>query len=81
MLYVFGGSGSGTADTERNESHNACMMKAVVDNGKHDFDFFTEEVIAFFVIFLARAFNNILAAITVPDTTAIYLTPQYYRWI
>ena len=38
-----GGAGSGTADTERNESHNAAMMKAVVDHGKHDIDFFNEK--------------------------------------
>ena len=42
-----GGAGSGTKDTERNESHNACMMKAIVDHGyNNDIDFFNDQVIA-----------------------------------
>ena len=28
-----GGAGSGVDDTERNESHNACMIKAMIDDG------------------------------------------------
>ena len=41
-----GGAGAGTADTERNESHNACMMKAMVDNPGHDLSYYDDEVIA-----------------------------------
>ena len=42
-----GGAGSGTKDTERNESHNACMMRAIVDDGyNHDIEHFDEERIA-----------------------------------
>jgi hypothetical protein len=41
-----GGAGAGTADTERNESHNACMMKAMVDNPGHDLEYYDDEVIA-----------------------------------
>lgn len=41
-----GGAGAGTADTERNESHNACMMRAMVDNPGHDLGYYDEEVIA-----------------------------------
>ena len=34
-----GGSGSGSKDTARNEAHNACMMKAMVDDGyNHDLE-------------------------------------------
>jgi len=64
-----GGAGSGTADTERNESHNACMMKAVVDNGKHDIDFFTEEVIA-------QAYKNNSPANISANTDKILETPE-----
>ena len=30
-----GGAGSGTKDTARNESHNACMIKAMIDDGSN----------------------------------------------
>ena len=42
-----GGAGSGTKDTERNESHNACMMRAMVDDGyNNELDHFDEARIA-----------------------------------
>ena len=42
-----GGSGSGSKDTARNEAHNACMMKAMVDDGyNHDLEYFDKERIA-----------------------------------
>ena len=42
-----GGAGSGTKDTERNESHNACMMRAVVDDGyNNELDHFDDARIA-----------------------------------
>ena len=42
-----GGSGSGTHDTARNESHNACMMKAMADDGSgYDLEHFDEARIA-----------------------------------
>ena len=42
-----GGAGSGTKDTARNESHNACMMRAMVDDGwSNDLDHFDDARIA-----------------------------------
>jgi len=42
-----GGAGSGSKDTARNESHNACMMRAMVDDGwSNDLDHFDEARIA-----------------------------------
>jgi len=64
-----GGAGSGTADTERNESHNAAMMKAVVDHGKHDIDFFNEEIIA-------QAYKDNSPANISANTDKILQTPE-----
>ena len=42
-----GGAGSGTADTARNEAHNACMMYAMVHHGhNNDLEYFDTGVIA-----------------------------------
>lgn len=42
----FGGAGSGTKDTQRNECHQAAMCQAFLDHGMHDFDFFDDKIIA-----------------------------------
>jgi hypothetical protein len=42
----FGGAGSGTKDTQRNECHQAAMCQAYLDHGMHDFDFFDDKIIA-----------------------------------
>ena len=42
-----GGAGSGSDDTERNESHNACMIKAMIDDGyNYDIEHFDDKRIA-----------------------------------
>ena len=42
-----GGAGSGSKETARNEAHNACMMRAMVDDGfNNDLDYFDEARIA-----------------------------------
>ena len=41
----FGGAGSGTIDTRRNECHQAAMCQAYVDHGLHDFEFYDDKII------------------------------------
>ena len=64
-----GGAGAGTADTERNESHNACMMKAMVDNPGHDLEYYDEAVIA--QAYKANGASNVSS-----NTDTILETPE-----
>lgn len=40
----FGGAGSGTKDTARNESHNAVMIQAMLEHGIHDVEYFDNDI-------------------------------------
>jgi hypothetical protein len=70
---VFGGGigfGGGTKDTERNESHNAAMMYAMVHAGSnHDMEYFDETVIA-------QAYKSNGAANVSANTDKILETPE-----
>jgi hypothetical protein len=64
-----GGAGAGTADTERNESHNACMMKAMVDNPGHNLEYYDSKVIA-------QAYQSNGTANVSANTDKILETPE-----
>jgi hypothetical protein len=72
---VFGGGigfGGGTKDTERNESHNAAMMYAMVHAGSnHDMEYFDETVIA-------QAYKDNGAANVSANTDKILETPEMW---
>lgn len=69
-----GGAGSGTKDTERNESHNACMMRAVVDDGyNNELEHFDDERIA-------QAYKDNGTANISANTDKILETPENW-WL
>ena len=70
----FGGAGSGTKDTARNEAHNACMMRAIVDDGYNNaYEHFDDARIA-------KAYKDNGSGNVSVNTDTILETPENW-WI
>jgi hypothetical protein len=69
-----GGAGSGTKDTARNECHNACMIKAMIDDGSN------YEIEHFDSARIAKAYKDNGATNLSVNTDTILETPEEW-WI
>ena len=69
-----GGAGSGTKDTARNECHNACMIKAMIDDGSN------YEIEHFDSARIAKAYKDNGSKNLSVNTDTILETPEEW-WI